>query len=444
MSSRRPNALGEALDQFGDNLLKVAMFNVQTGLDRERIAQEQERIEIAGDAAAETRRTNAFQRILSFSPFIEPGTTLAENTFLHDSVREAWGEDPTNVEQGGIGSLVFTPETIENVIRPMEIDYFNSLPEEHRNNIMDRRVNRAVLGQPISPEDITLQNSVTGMRLAAIDEWKTDPVALQTIARSTLGLDPITRVEIPGGGIVEYDTVASANLSVELFKFMKNMEFQTDMAELTSQNKMDLAGELITQAQEFAGVGISRPRAMQIIEAIHSEDPNAAIAALRTSAGWSPELEVVVDMYFNGVEIARSAIPMFMRQYPDMDNFMLMGQALETVYGKEAMSAVLPEFNRLLFERDENLPVPSSGWSRHRQSGITSKDAGLKPGPRPENLEGGGTEPDESGLSKLDQMEQAVSAYIGGTMSAAEVREKFSGTEATTILREAAYRRRQR
>lgn len=444
MASRRPNALGEALDQFGDNLLKVAMFNVQTGLDRERIDQEQQRITIAEDNAAEVRRQNAFQRLLSFSPFIEPGTTLAQNTFLHDSVREAWGEEPTNVGEGGIGTIVFNPETIESVIRPMEIDYLNSLPKDRRDAILERGLYRSVLGTPVSGDDIALQGNVTAMRLQAVEEWKADPVALQTIARGTLGLEPITRVELPDGRIIEYDTVASANLSVELFKFMRNLEFQEDMTELTSANKMDLAGELIKQAQDFAGIGISRARAMQIIDAIHSENPDEAIANLRTNSGWSDELDAVVDMYFNGVEIARSAIPLFMRNYPDMNNFLLLGKAMETVYGKEAMSAVLPEYNRLMFERGENLPTPSAGWARWRQSGISGRNAGQRPGPRVENLPADSAGGDaESGRNKLDMMERAVSAYIGGTKSAADIRREFSPTEATTILREAAYRRRQ-
>jgi hypothetical protein len=262
MATFIPNRTGEAIQRASENLINMILQGQRIQMERQRLGMEERRLGMAETQLREGQRASALQRVLSFAPFIQPGKTIAEVPELHESMATLWPEfDPA--DPAGFGGIELNPQTLDTVLRPMAIAKFQEMSPEDQARIVERRVNREVLGIPASGAQLTAEDARSNIFLQSWETLRRDPVALEGIMRQTVGLQQPIRVNYQGRTLT-WDSAEAANISVRLM--LHQDEMNARQTQLDSQSKLDLAGELMEQ-MEKAGAPISRPAAMQVVSA---------------------------------------------------------------------------------------------------------------------------------------------------------------------------------
>lgn len=325
------NRTAESLSQM---MVQIMLENRRMGLEQARMGQDQQRIDLATHAQHSQEQGAALERIIALAPFLPDGKPIGEMPELHDTLRTAFPEfDPSH--PGDLGGVVLNPQTVDDLLRPMLLTRINQLPDEQKNQILERGVNRAILGTPVSGAELQGQDTRAGMFLQAWQTLKQDPRALEGILRTQVGLEVPTRV-MYGGREIKFDTAAAAHITAQLMQHRDEMAVQ--WAGLNKRAQLDLAGELMGQMQKN-GINLGRASAMQIVGAYNQmaglatqgklSDDNNPMKALYDNS--SPEVKTAIQAFTGAVSFGENGYQQYLNQTPNgrqLLNFLQIGTAL--------------------------------------------------------------------------------------------------------------------
>lgn len=435
--STRDTGFNAALGDVGKNVLEAFIqkammdfrekeLSTNTRLEEGRQGLEQQRVDLGRAQLDEQKRMDAMERILKISPFINPGTLLAENAVLHDDFKTAFpGADPTNLE--GEGGLMLNRETFENTINPMMLDQIKRMSPEAQKAFFTRGINKAVLGENLSAEELALRDDQIQLQSQALEGLQRDPVFMKNVARKMFGIDPITRLRIDGKEIA-FDSDLAASLSVEMWKQRSMLDYYLtkdksekgtglmDMAKFFSQQMADASDKKIQ---------LSLPVAAEIIQTVDSFDPKLAddpvqqqayMSRINALKARSPEVSAAVDMYMSASKLSEETAFSFLDASPGLKNYIMLGNALKTEAGMDAttVAQVLPGLARKL-ATEQSAPIAYPRRFMFWGSNTPTK-----------NLEGFSTE--------RDQAEADVNALRNGSKTTQQIINTWGTQKARAII----------
>lgn len=329
---------GEALNQAAANLsqqfIQMMLANRQYSVQQAQLGQEQQRIGLQEQAQQAQAQSGALERLIAMAPFLPEGKTIAEMPELHSTMQTAFPEfDPTH--PADLGGVVFNQQTVDDLLRPMLIDRIQRLPEENRNQLLERGANRAILGIPASGTELQAQNTRAGLFLQAWNTMKGDPHALEGILRSQVGLEVPTRVQYQGREIT-FDTSSAASITAQLM--MHRDQMAATYAGMNRGTQMDIAGELMGQMQKN-GINLGRAAAARIVGAYDQmsrlaadgklTEQNNPLMTLYGSA--TPEEKTAIQAFTGAVSFGENGYQQYLNQTPNgrqLMNFIQVGTAL--------------------------------------------------------------------------------------------------------------------
>lgn len=349
MTAPRVNVIPSPLAGLADasqTILDALLARAQLELQERRIRAEEERVELARRAADADERAAAFDRIIKMAPFIQPGSTLAENDFLHKDFQLVFpGSDPT------MSQLALNPETIETILLPEFKEAAKTLTPERREAIFERGLNKIIIGEALSGEELELQGQVLEVQKRGLQALLGDARFQEDAARRLAGLEQKIRLRVPDeqGRLVdiEFDTADAARISAALWEHWDLLAWQERKFALEERAKTDVAKEFMEVAKERKLL-ITRPQALAIIGAVHSDDPAEAVRALQQSPAWNETLDAALQLYIGGFNLATdSPIPEIAR-FPGLQLYMALGAEFESRFGKDATAKLLPSVASVL------------------------------------------------------------------------------------------------
>lgn len=401
----RESSIGRGIERASENILRAAMARAQLDID-------QQRVDLQARQIAQAERTSALERIIRFSPLLQPGTTIADNAFLHDDLKQVFPEfDPSN--PGDLGGLVLRPETVDDVLRPMILNRARELDP----GMIDRIVNNTLIGKAVTGEQLELEQSTVELQLDALQGLVTDPRAVENVGRRMFGLDQIVALNI-GGRQVTFDSADAARLTVDIWKHMNLMDWERTRFNLGNQQQADIAKEFMDLMEE-KGVGITRAQANRIISAVHSENPQEQVNALRSSAGWNEIQDAALQVYLSGARLGEETAASFLEQFPGLQNYIQLGGALEAVIGKDAVAEVLPTIARQVEKSGVNIATPGRVWGFNLGDPLPSEMTEAPPATPPVQ---------QFDISRMDPnvVDTAIREVISsGEMTEQEVRQRY-------------------
>lgn len=304
MVRRIPSATGGALADATQSFLDVSQARRQLALlEREVDVRE---------------RGQALTELTSMIPLVREGEPLHESRALHRSFQRLWPDlDPTDPED--VGGLILNPETMESVVMKGMLQEFENLPDDERQRLLQSPISRAVFklatGEPLSPEESDLLTNRAEIGMQALNAWQPSTEEALNIARANLGLDPVTPVVdlLTGEVLGTFETETAAALAVELLKARFGL-----FAASTRQQE-DIVGEFMGQMKD-AGVVISRAVATEIINTVHSGDPDR-LQAFAERFNDVPNAVQALQVYLHGARIADEYIGDWLGRFEGGEQF---------------------------------------------------------------------------------------------------------------------------
>jgi hypothetical protein len=348
MATVVPNSANQSMRDLSQMLVQIMLENKRLALDAQRVGIQREQVDLERERTQQAAQGQALDRLMTIAPFLPRGKTIAEIPQIHGAMQTAFPEfDPTS--PGDLGGVVLNEETIDTLLRPMVIERFRQLPEDEQARMMERATNRAILGTPSSGEELAAQDTRAQIYLESWQNLRQDPVALESILRTNMGLDPIIRVQY-GDQTLEFDTQGAASLTTALMQHrdqmslgwanysLRQQEINEARAARQGAGQLDLAGELMAQMEKH-GVSLGRASAMQIVRAYDEtarlsqggtlSDQNNPLRRLFESS--PTEVQAAIQVFDGAAQFGENQSRLFFQQTPEgqqLLRFLELGEQL--------------------------------------------------------------------------------------------------------------------
>lgn len=320
--------------------------------ERERAATAQEELQTRQLDIAE--RQNNLREFLELAAIGEPGTAVGDRPELAE-LAGTLGIDP---------SLVPRPEGLQDVLENQAISALQAMPESLRQGtfgeITDRIINKELLGDPSSIEELQARREQSAQIGEALANWRPSEREAQDLARIAQGLSG--QVAIPGLGTFENQAEASITANM----FMHGLDFSLRSRQVDAQD--DFVGEFIGQMAD-EGVTISRPVAADLMSAVNSGEAEQLEGFLaRFEDPETGELDPAVGLaartYMRGKARYDVTMETLLGQFPEGELFLQLqgiGQLLEPIVGKEETERLMRTGIPQLLQRTGFPTQPSRG-----------------------------------------------------------------------------------
>lgn len=348
---------------------------------RERREEREQQQEFRERQFSLQEQAQALSSLESIIPIL-PERPVAELPFIHDTIRKAFpGAEPTDISPTGLGSLPLNRRSVDEIVAPLigaRIDQLKQEDPEGLNDILDLGIARTITGEATTAAGREARQTRDELAADSLALLKQNPDGiLGKLGREVLGLPQEAQLRTPDGRLVTYPTVEEMNASIRLFGIVTDAQIRRGQLAIASRtDRQDLAGDLrdtFNPLFEDQGISISRSVAGRIINAVHSEDPQASVNQLldEEDARKAQQVERLraegkqrqsdlleasptptqqaLRFYTRGVQQNRAGLDAFMQQSPEAQKVSnaielgsMLGEFLPTEEVTPAMKAITP------------------------------------------------------------------------------------------------------